>query len=73
MKKMIATHELTLGELRQIDKQQAQKRRQMRFKDRMTGEQRIRPIVKRELPEDDEDLAGIDLRRIKSLSDLNLE
>lgn len=74
MKKMNATHELTTGELHQVVKSQANQRRRMRFKDRRDGEPRLRPLVNREEPMiDDEELAGIDLRRVKSLSDLDLE
>lgn len=71
---MNATHELTTGELHQVVKSQANQRRRMRFKDRKDGEQKLRPVFKRDEPLiDDDELAGIDLRRIKTRSDLDLE
>lgn len=72
MKKISA--DLTVGEQRQVEKQEGRSRYFNRKRDqrRANGEQRLRPIVKREQTED-EDLVGIDLRRVKYLSDLNLE
>jgi hypothetical protein len=74
MKKMYAATELTVGELRQLDKQQAQQRRQLRHKDRTSGEKRIRPLPQKGRTEpniivnDDEE--EIDLSRVKKLADL---
>lgn len=74
MRKMNATHELTTGEQRQAEKQQIKSRwiNRRRDKNRINGEQRLRPVEKR-VETVDEDLVGIDLRRVTKLSDLNIE
>ncbi len=75
MKKMTATHELTTGEQQQVAKQEGRSRynNRRRDKQRTNGEQRIKPIVKREEQTiDDEDLIGIDLRRVTKLADLEI-
>lgn len=66
---------LTTGEQYQLDKQQGKNRYYSRKLDkrRADGQQRLRPVGKRQdLPTYD-DLDGIDLSRVKSLADLNLE
>ncbi len=75
IKKINSTHELTTGEQQQVAKQEGRSRyyNRRRDKQRSNGEQRIKPIVKREEQIiDDEDLAGIDLRRVTKLADLEI-
>ena len=61
---------LDIGEQQLVVKKQTQQRRSLRFKDRVTGEKRIKPIIKPQLIEDDDELVGIDLRRVTRLRDL---
>ncbi len=71
MKKITA--DLTTAEIHQVVKQTAQSRRRFIYRDkqRQSGDQRFRPVGNRnDEPELDDDLAGIDLRRVTKLSDL---
>lgn len=67
--------DITVAEQQQAIKQQAKTRYYNRKMDkrRVDGEQRIKPIIKRGDMLPDEDLIGIDLRRITRLSDLPSE
>jgi hypothetical protein len=74
MKKMNATHDLTIGEQRQLDKQRSKQRYYNRKRDkRIDGEKRLHAVGSRVEVVEDEELADIDLRRVTKLSDLNID
>lgn len=64
--------DLSIGEQQQIEKHIADSRRTKRLRDdRRETEKRIRAVKATGMPEfDDEDLIGIDLRRVKRITDL---
>lgn len=69
-----ASADLTIAEQQQLEKQESKIRYHNRRRDkrRADGDQRIRPIIKR-AGYVDEDLIGVDLRRVQKLSDLPLD
>lgn len=72
MKKLTA--DLTTADMRQLDKITAQSRRRFIYRDKSkSSDVTLRPVGKRDEPiVEDEELAGIDLRRVKRLSDLTI-
>lgn len=65
--------DLSVSELQQMEKQKARAKLYNKRRDKRDSEPRIKPIKAFVVDEVDEDLIGIDLRRVKSLSDLPID